>query len=369
MEHVLSPTSRVLLTGATGLIGGEILRRLDGQCARVWTLVRPRDGVGPAERLTARYSRSGEPFGPGPAVEPVVGDVSAPDWGLNPADRDRILANVDIIIHNAADTSFAAHRDTGKTNIESINRLIDLARSFPRPPFIVYMGTATSVGKVTSACLPEEAGCQVGNDHFNEYTRSKALAETALRASGLPVLTLRPSIVLGAGLPDPGFAKQILWCVPLTRCFRGLPIDPTARLDLVDVAYVADATLALMRHGKRRWDCYHVSAGPGGAVSVGRMRQVVDAMYRRKKPLQLVPPDEWNRDHLRQYVRSPLQKRVFRSLRHYLPFLNMDVVYDDTRLQTDLCDSLPPLRSAADYLPELVHLIRPRAALREAAMP
>jgi nucleoside-diphosphate-sugar epimerase len=369
MTQVLSPASRVLLTGATGLIGGEILRRLDGQCARVWSLVRPRDGFGPADRLTARYRRSGAPTGPGPMVEAVAGDVSAPDWGLAPTDRDRILADVDIIIHNAADTSFAAHRDTGKTNIDSVHQLIELVRSCPRPPLIVYMGTATNVGRVTGACLPEEAGCQVGNDHFNEYTRSKAVAEAELRASGLPVLTLRPSIVLGAGLPDPGFAKQILWCVPLTRCFRGLPVDPVARLDLVDVAFVADATLALVRHPRRRFDCYHLSAGPSGAVSCGRMRQVVDEMYRRKKPLHLVPPDEWTREHLRQYVRSPLQKRVFRSLRHYLPFLNMDVVYDDTRLQTDLLDAVPKLRSAAEYLPELVRLIRPRAALREAAMP
>src|SRR5438093_11132224 len=107
-----------------------------------------------------------------------------------------------------------------------------------------------------------------------------------LRASGLPVLTVRPSIVLGAGLRDAGFAKQILWCVPLTRCFRGLPVDPTARLDLVDVGFVADATVALARHPRRRFDCYHVSAGTNGCVSIGRMRQVVDEMDGRKKPIQ-----------------------------------------------------------------------------------
>jgi nucleoside-diphosphate-sugar epimerase len=233
----------------------------------------------------------------------------------------------------------------------------------------VYMSTASNVGRSAGGCLPEEAGCRPDNDHFNDYTRSKAVAEAVLRESGLPVLTLRPSIVLGAGLPDPGFAKQILWCVPLTRCFRGLPIDPTARLDLVDAGFVAEATLALARHPRRRFDCYHLSAGATGAVSTGRLRQVVDELYRRKHSLQLVPPAEWGREHLRKYVRSPLQKRIFRSLRHYLPFLNMDVVYDDTRLQTDLGDAVPPLRSADEYLPELVRLIRPRAALREAAMP
>jgi len=368
MNPVLSPASRVLLTGATGLIGGEILRRLDGHCARAWAVVRPRDGLQPADRLAARYCRSGNSFGPGSTVEAVPGDVAAPDWGLSPADVDRVLA-ADVIIHNAADTSFAAHRDTGKTNVESVQRLIELTHRFSKPPLIVYMGTATNVGRITGAVVAEDDGCQPGAEHFNEYTRSKAVAESLLRASGLPVLTLRPSIVLGAGLRDAGFAKQILWCVPLTRCFRGLPIDPTSRMDLVDVGFVADAVIALARHPRRQFDCYHLSAGTGGAVSVGRLRQVVDEMYRRKRPLHLVPPGEWGRDHLRKYVRTPLQKRVFRSLRHYLPFLNMDVVYDDTRLRADLGDAVPPLRSAAEYLPDLVRLIRPRAALREAAMP
>ena len=100
--------------------------------------------------------------------------------------------------------------------------------------------------------------------------------------------------------------------MPLTRCFRTLPIDPTARLDLVDADFVAEATLALARHPRRRFDCYHLSAGASGAVSTGRLRQVVDDLYRRKRSLQLVPPGEWGREHLRKYVRTPLQKRIFR---------------------------------------------------------
>jgi nucleoside-diphosphate-sugar epimerase len=370
MDRSLSPDSAVLVTGATGLIGGEIVRRLDGdRPGRVWALVRPRDGAGAAERLAARYRRAGRAAPPGPNVEAVAGDVTAPDWGIDPADLGRITRAVDYIIHNAADTSFAAHRDTGRTNVEGVRRLIELARRCERRPLIVYMGTASNVGRTAHRCLTEEDGCRPDNEHFNEYTRSKAVAEALLRDSGLPVMILRPTIVLGAGLPDPGFAKQILWCVPLTRCFRGLPIDPAARLDLVDVGFVAAATLALLARPARRWDCYHLSAGPAGAVSVDQLREVVDRLYRRKHPLRLIPPAGWTRAHLREYVHTPLQRRVFCSLRHYLPFLNMDVVYDDARLRAELGDALPPLRPAAGYLPELVRLIRPGAALREAALP
>jgi len=369
MNQVLTAASNILITGATGLIGGEIVRRLDGLTrGRVWALIRPRDGAGVAERLEVRYRRSGDD-GPGPNVEAVAGDVTAPGWGLNPGDLSRVTDSVDFLIHCAADTSFAAHRDTGRTNVESVRHLIDLARRCPRRPLVVYVGTAANVGRAAHGCLGEDDGCQPGNEHFNEYTHSKAVAEAMLRDSGLPVLVLRPTIVLGAGLPDPDFAKQILWCVPLTRCFRGLPLAPAARMDLVDVGFVADAALELLRYPARRWDCYHLSAGPASADTVGRLRDVVDRIYRRKRSLELLRPDEWTAARHREFVRTPLQRRVFRSLRHYLPFLNMDVTYDDARLRAELGDVLPPLKPSAEYLPELVRLIRPRAALREAALP
>ena len=53
-------------------------------------------------------------------------------------------------------------------------------------------------GKAAHRCLPEEEGCRPANQHFNGYTQSKAEAEALLRSSGLPVLHLRPTIVLGA---------------------------------------------------------------------------------------------------------------------------------------------------------------------------
>ena len=96
---------------------------------------------------------------------------------------------------------------------------------------------------------------------------------------------------------------------------------------------------------------------------------MVDRIYRRKRSLELLRPDEWTAARHREFVRTPLQRRVFRSLRHYLPFLNMDVVYDDARLRADLGDAAPAVWPLDEYLPDLLRRIRPVAALREAALP
>jgi long-chain acyl-CoA synthetase len=372
MDKTLTPESNVLITGVTGLIGGEVFRRLlaHGHRGAVWALVRPTPDQSPAERVLARLARSGDDTTSLPeVVAAVAGDILRTDWGLAPEDRDEIAASVDVIVHNAADTSFAVHRDTARTNVEGVRRLIDFARTCRRRPLVVYMSSASNVGRASGRCLGEGDGCRPANDHFNDYTHSKAVGEQLLRESGLPVLTLRPTIVLSAGLPDPTFARQILWCAPLTRTFEALPVDPAGRLDLVDVGFVAEATLRLLESGRRAHDCYHLSAGESQCVTVGQVSACLDRLYGRRAPLRLIPPSEWTLSAHREYVRSRFQKRVFRSLKLYLPFLNMDVVFDDARFRAEVPTGELLPRKATDYLPGLLRLIRQKAALLEAAIP
>jgi nucleoside-diphosphate-sugar epimerase len=367
----LTRDSNVLITGVTGLIGGEITRRLiaRGHRGKVWALIRPTPDLGPDERLRQRLQRSGdEPTGDA-SVLAVGGDILRPDWGLAPAEREEIVDSVDVIVHNAADTSFAVHRDTAKTNVEGVRRLIEFAHGCRRNPLVAYMSTASNVGRETGRCLNEDDGCRPDNEHFNDYTHSKAVGEQELRTSGLPVLTLRPTIVLSAGLPDPVFARQILWFAPLTRAFGALPLDPNGRIDVVDVGFVAEATVRLLECGSRKHDCYHLSAGEFGCVSLGELEGVVGGINRRRTPLRLIPPAEWKTSAYRAYVDTPLRKRVFRSLRHYLPFLNMDVVYNDSRLREVVPVDELPVRRPEEYLPQLLSLIREKAALKEACLP
>lgn len=357
---MLKSGSNVFVTGATGLIGGELVRTLIRQpVGKVWALVRPVHDEAPALRLAHRLKRSGADASAGGrmGVRAIAGDVSSERLGLSDAAYDEIQQEADVIIHSAAETSFIRAVACRRTNIAGAENLIALARTCQRKPLLVCLSTAYVSGVVANACISEEGGCRPENAHHNEYTRSKAVAEELVRSSGLPVLVVRPSVVLSAGVPDCAFARAILGFVPLLNGLDAVPINPTARVDTVPVQFVVDSIIRLLQVPHRRYDCYHISAGDTGAANHEQLSRVLDLFYRRTTPLRLFAPAQWTRELHRQHVSTPERRKIFASLRNYLPFLNMNVLYDNSRLRQELGDQFPPLPSFASYLPELLSLM------------
>lgn len=364
---MLTERSNVFVTGATGLIGGELVRTLVSQpIGKVWALIRVAHDGSPTVRLAHRLDRSGGalPARAKDCVRAVAGDVSLPQFGLPDDDYEEIRREVDIIIHSAAETSFIRAADCRRTNIAGAENLVEFTRAGARQPRLVCLSTAYVSGAITDACISEEAGWRPGNEHHNEYTRSKAVAEELVRSSGLPVLVVRPSIVLSAGVPDPAFARAILGFAPLLKKLDAIPVNPAARADIVPVQFVVDSIIRLLQLPRLRYDCYHISGGEA-AVDHAHLARIFDRFYERQVRLRLIPPAQWTREVHRRYVQTPEQRKAFAALRNYLPFLNMNVLYDNSRLRQELGDRFPSLPPFASYLEELLGLISAgRHALR-----
>src|SRR3990172_9434880 len=214
------PRLRVLLTGATGFLGKELLHQaaLDPHVEEVVSVVRPesiRDRrtkqvlkvLSPAERgvqllrrlhVTGRAARK---------FRFVEGDIEKPWLGLLPAERERLKASLTHVIHCAASVSFDdSYESSYRANVLGCRNALALSRTIQKLPgsrFVAHVAIETSYihgRRKRSIALEDQL---VFPPHFynNYYELTKAMAsietDRALIEEGLRVTQLLPSIVVG----------------------------------------------------------------------------------------------------------------------------------------------------------------------------
>lgn len=214
----------VLVTGATGLIGGHLVNRLLGEGIRVRVLARPTSNT---RTLEAR------------GVKVVRGDFR------DEKVLETAVARADIVFHVAGYVSALGPFTIGETNSREWEKYREVNVEFTQS--LLGASYAAGVGRfllVSSSSVyspdapiptPETAALQP----LSLYGRSKLLAEQAAGAyqqCGLPTTIIRPSIVYGPG--DRTFT-------PLALRLARLPVLPLVnggrqRFDLVYVTDVAD---------------------------------------------------------------------------------------------------------------------------------
>ena len=147
----------VLLTGATGFVGMELLARLiERGDADVICLVRADRTTPLHDRLTAVFSRLYEdvPSGAG-RVSAVAGDVSVDGLGLSAADRGDVLDRVTHVIHCAASISFdLTLEDARRINTGGARRMLALSQELVARGRLrrhVHVSTAYVAGRYRAA--------------------------------------------------------------------------------------------------------------------------------------------------------------------------------------------------------------------------
>jgi thioester reductase-like protein len=270
----------ILLTGATGFLGMELLLRLLERTNRpIIALVRASDDATASARLGCVLATLFPPdMMPQGRVRAVAADLETPQMGFTAKARDALSADVDTVVHCAASVQFCLPIEQARAiNVGGTRRVLALAANAPNLDSVVHVSTAYVAGDRPGTYHEHEA--DIGQRPRNTYEQTKLEAERLVAESALPAAILRPSIVVGDSRTGwtPAF-NVIYW--PLQAFARGLfpcvPADPDARADIVPVDAVADA-LHELTVATHRTGTYHVVAGDDAVTTSELVALAADA--------------------------------------------------------------------------------------------
>jgi thioester reductase-like protein len=330
----------VLLTGATGFVGMEILTRwLERSGRRIYAIVRADDDEAAAKRLEpGLVSAFGEANGDDGRLVALAGDVEQPGLGLPESRLDVLASEVETVIHAAASVSFTLGlEESRRINVEGTRNMLDFAEGCRPLRRFTYISTAYVAG--THPGVFREDQLEEGQEFRNPYEQSKFEAEQLVQGRNhlLPVQVLRPSIVVGERRSGWTSSFNVLYG-PLKAFARGsmpaVPAREDSPVDVVPVDYVADATYELSTNGPE--GTFHLVAGRK-ATTVGRLSELASQHFDRKPP-PAFPPPLYRRLIYPLAVRR-LGSRARERLRRaevFFPYFSMRVRYDNRRARQRL---------------------------------
>lgn len=220
MTRFIEPGARVLVTGASGLLGRSVAQRLVAEGYSVTVLQRRASALD--------------------GVREIRGSLA------DPAAVARATQDQDAVIHMAAKVSVSgAHEDFLEVNVRGTQRLLDAAQSSGVTDFLHV--SSPSVAHAGASLVGAGAGRADPRGAVGSYAQTKARAELiaeARGASGLNVLVLRPHLVWGPG--DGQLTSRI---IERARSGR-MPILGSGAA-LVDTLYIDNAVDAFLA-GLRR---------------------------------------------------------------------------------------------------------------------
>lgn len=259
--------SLYLLTGATGYLGGTVVKKLLDRGCRVRALVRP------GSLLTNRLPKQ---------VERVEGRVD------DPTSLERLFQG-DLsdacLIHCAAMISIASGHSERlwQVNVEGTRNVMRLCMVH-KVRKVVHVSSVHAIPERDEGLEMHEVSSFSPSAVVGDYAKSKAAASALVleaAKAGLDVSIVHPSGIIGPFDCSGGSVTETI----VSFCNGKLPAGIKGGYDFVDVRDVADGILACCDKG-RPGECYILSN------RYASVKEILDTLSRdlKKKPVRLFLP-------------------------------------------------------------------------------
>ena len=336
----------IFLTGGTGYIGAHVAANLiDQHDATLNLLVRGRDPRDAELRLWNalqlhlpfpkfyEYLQS--------KIRIFRGDLTAPQFGLDPSDYDRLVHTTDSVIHCAASLNRKSEKSCLNVNLRGTLEVIQLARRSQYYHGLIRFSNVSTVavaGKRSHEVVVEDQSIDWGRSDYDPYGRTKKFCELMVREllPDVPLTIFRPSIVLG----DSRFPQTTQFDMVRSFVFLAglpvLPFRPHDKIDIVNVDFVADAISTLHMKPNPAHDTYHLSSG-NGAQTFQELTRALAAEQNKRGPafLPILEKPFASGVNILANRKGPVGRGAA-LMKVFMPYLMWNTVFDNTRVTTEL---------------------------------
>jgi phthiocerol/phenolphthiocerol synthesis type-I polyketide synthase E len=299
-------TPTVLLTGATGYLGGHILAELMEQTPNtVLCLARGRDEQDALARIRANlaaYGRWDERMLP--RIVPVLGDLKLPLLGLDAGRFKELARRVGAIYHCGAEVHFTyPYSVLRDANVTGTRELIRLACVGCRKTLHHVSTLAVySLTHYNRSEVFEESDTGPVEALTTGYAQSKWVAERAVveaRRLGVPAVIYRAGAVLGDSRSAVSRPGDAVWRVLKAAIETGKEPELDSGIPAAPADYVSGAVVRLSLDPRSAGRNFHVVA-PEPLM----WRDIFDAARAAGFSLEPVPYSDWYAQLLEQAERS-----------------------------------------------------------------
>jgi len=336
------------VTGANGFLGSYVATDLlNGYDERLSLLVRAADQQKAKERLwNALQMHMGfEQFRQfvEDRVDIYLGDLTAPSFGLEPGDYDRLVKSTSSIIHIAASLNRRSDKAALNVNLRGTLEVLKLARAAQDHHGlrrISDVSTSAVAGERSGENILEDTSIEWSRRDYDPYARSKKFCEHMLHEllPEVPQTVFRPSIVMGdSRFPETTQFDMVRAFVYLAR-LPVIPLHPDWRVDIVPANYVGKAIVELHQRDQTEHGIYHLAAGEASLTA----RQLIGGLRIHGKPLRallmptLAEPVGRLADIIAGTPRQWGVSGVGGLFKVFWPYICFDTVFDNSRVVDEL---------------------------------
>lgn len=298
----------VFLTGASGYLGGYILRELmESSSAIVHCLVRGRGEHVSRIRLETALKKLGI-WKPeySSRIRVWSGDLESPLFGLNPDQVAELQGSLDLIIHCGAKVSWTSSLESLEAaNVQSCVEVLRLSQGQHRIPisYVSTIAVLSYLDATLSDAYDEQDPPAPSAKPLGGYIESKWKGEILMRNAreqGAPVRIFRPGLICGP--EKQGFIHHDYFFSAVLKAMleSGKAFRFYNYWEITPVDYAAKALLYLSMAKNLPMDTFHIM-NSSGRTNI----EVVDILRRYGYPLEMLEVEDWQRQMREECERSP----------------------------------------------------------------